>query len=514
MKNVCLLGLVAAILPATLQAGWPTFGADSQRSGWAREETAINRDNVKQFRPLWTIKLDNEARELNNLTPPIVVSPVYTNSGVKILVVVGGSSDNLFVVDADTGKQVWRDHFKNEGPAPSGPQSSGSYFCPNALNDTPAVVHTTAGYTAYVISTDGKLHGVNLLTGEERFSKPFVPAYSKNWSLNVSGGVVYTTTSQGCAGTPSAVWAMDTNDPAMPVTSFIADKFGGGIWGRGGATIANGLVYASTGDGPADPSNQKFGDTVLGLSPKTLQVADYFTPANANYLTRKDLDMGNTSPVAFSYKGKPYLVAGGKEGVLVLLDGKSLGGGTHRKPLFQTPQFLNPEADIAGRGFWGAFASWEDEKGVRWIYAPAWGPLNPAAPAFPKSNGRLTNGAIMAFRVEDSNGSPVLQPAWTSRDIGVPEPPAIANGVVFSLSSGEDTRQIAPDGHTYSTKERRERSNGHAILYAFDAATGQELYSSGPLSSLTHFGGIAVSDGQVFVTLNDGTLICFGVPGQ
>ncbi len=43
----------------------------------------------------------------------------------------------------------------------------------------------------YVISIDGKLHALNLVNGEDRFPpKQFVPAYSKNWSLNSSGNFI------------------------------------------------------------------------------------------------------------------------------------------------------------------------------------------------------------------------------------------------------------------------------------------------------------------------------------
>jgi outer membrane protein assembly factor BamB len=514
MKSGLFIGIL--LTGAAAWAGsWSTFGGDAQRSGWAKDETEISRDSVKQFKVMWSLKLDNELKELNMLTPPVTMSPVYTDSGAKSLVVVGGSSDNLFVVDADTGKLLWKKHFTNDGPPPSGPQSSGSYFCPNALNDTPALVSTSAGPTVYVISIDGKLHGLNLVNGEERFpAKPFVPPYSKNWSLNVVGGVVYTSISQGCVGAKSGIWAMDLNSPDQPVKTFVSDSYGGGIWGRGGASIAeNGTVYGATGDGPVDPAANKFADAIVALAPETLTLSDYFLPANANYITRKDLDMGNSTPVIFPFKGRTLLVNGGKEGVLVMLDSKSLGGDTHRKPLFQTPQYLNADADIAGRGFWGAFASWQDESGTRWVYAPAWGPVNPSAPAFPKTNGAAPNGSIMAFRVEEEAGQPVLHPGWISRDMSVPEPPVVANGVIFGVSSGEFTRQIAPDGHVFTSKERGEKSTGHAVLYALDAKTGEELYSSGnALTSYTHLGGLAVSMGRVFATLHDGTLVCFGLP--
>ena len=121
--------------------------------------------------------------------------------------------------------------------------------------------------------------------------------------------------------------------------------------------------------------------------------------------------MGNISPVAFRYKQWDLLVGSGKEGVLFLLDTKSPGGDTHRKPLYRSPLYTNEDVDFAGRGFWGAFASWEDTKGARWVYAPAWGPPHSQAPAFPVKNGETPHGSIMAFKVEEKDGRPMLSPA-------------------------------------------------------------------------------------------------------
>ncbi|MBV9033073.1 MAG: PQQ-binding-like beta-propeller repeat protein, partial [Acidobacteriaceae bacterium] len=177
--------------------------------------------------------------------------------------------------------------------------------------------------------------------------------------------------------------------------------------------------------------------------------------------------------------------------------------------------YANEEADIAGRGFWGAFATWEDPKGTRWVYAPAWGPLPSKAPAFPLANGPAPEGSIMAFKVEDKDGGPALTPAWVSRNMAVPEPPIVANGVVFSLSSGEFTRQINENGTVYTAAERIAQTKGNATLYAFDAQTGKELFSSGKtMPSFTHLGAIAVNDGRVFATTYDSTLYAFGLKGE
>jgi outer membrane protein assembly factor BamB len=494
---------------------WLTFGGNPQRNGWAQDETTISVESVKGLELLWKLKLDNEPKELNSLTTPVVVNPVYTNKGAETYVVVGGSSDNLYVIDADTGKLAWQKHFTNDAPPLSGNAGNGSYFCPNALNDTPLVRRGHDGVSVYVISTDGKLHALNIVNGEDRFPpKQFVPPYSKNWSLNSYSNFIYTTTSQGCGHTTSGVWGMDVNSPDKPVISFQAEPNGGGIWGRGGASISTkGTIYAETGDGAFDPATNKYGDTLLALS-QGLDLRDFYTPANAAYLTRKDLDMGNMTPIIFPYKETQLIAGSGKEGAIFLADAKSLGGETHRKPLYQSPLYTNEGADIAGRGFWGAFASWQDSKGTRWLYAPAWGAATPQA-QFPVSNGPTPEGSIMAFKVEDREGRPVLTPAWISHNMAVPEPPVIANGVVFSVSSGEFTRQIKDNGELYTAGERIALSKGNATLYAFDAQTGKELFSSGNLmSSFTHLGGLAVSDGRVFTSTHDSTVYAFGFKGQ
>ncbi len=506
---------VIAITCSVAAASWLTFGGDSQRSGWAKDETVISTETVKGMRLLWSLKLDNQPKQLNSLTSPVVMNPVYTNHGAETYVAVGGSSDNLYVVDGDTGKIVWQKHFTNEAPPSKNPQS-GTYFCPDALNDTPAIQNGKEGPTVYVISMDGKLHALNLVNGEDRFpAKQFVPAYSKNWSLNIVGDGVYTTTSQSCGDAKSGVWALDLKNLDKPPSFFESDSYGGGIWGRGGASASfdGTTIYAGTGDGPFDAAAGKYAESVVALSAKDLKLLDYFTPGNATYLTRKDLDMGNGTPIIFKYKGRQLLIASGKEGKLFMLDAKSLGGETHRQPLFESPLYANEAADIAGRGFWGAFASWEDAKGVRWIYAPAWGPSATKVPAFPLTNGPAPDGSIMAFKVEEKGGQPVLEPAWISRNMAVPEPPVVANGVLFAISSGEFTRQVKENGALYTGEERIKLTTGNAILYAFDAQTGKELFSSGKaMPSFTHFGGLALSDARVYATTYDGTLHAFGVP--
>jgi len=251
-------------------------------------------------------------------------------------------------------------------------------------------------------------------------------------------------------------------------------------------------------------------DSVIALSEKDLKLADYYTPANRAWITRKDLDMGNMTPVVFPFKDRELVAAAGKEGVLYLLDAKSLGGADHRTPLFRSPLYTNEEVNFAARGFWGALSTWQDPSGTRWLYAPAWGPPAPDA-KFPLQYGATPNGSIMAFKVEAQEAKPVLVPVWNSRDMSVPEPVVIAKGLVFALSDGDYPQQSDANGGILSSQDRAAKS-GIAVLYVLDAFTGEELYSSGDtIHGFTHFSAPVVSDGRVYVVTHDSTVYAFGL---
>jgi outer membrane protein assembly factor BamB len=485
------------------------FGADPQRTGWAIHETMLNRSNVGTLELKWKIRLDNAPKELTSLTAPIVVDQVKTLRGIKEYVVVAGSSDAIFAIDADTGKLAWQKVFEVAGEPVRKPNG----LCPFALNATPAASPTGRPKTVYSLSSDGRLHALSMVDGEDRFGPlPFVPGFSKNWSLNIAGGLLYTAIGQRCNGVPSGVYSIDLNSPEHPIRSFQSGP--AGIWGRAGVAISqSGSVFGETGDGPYHPENGQFADTIFALS-SDLKLTGYYTPSNREWLTRKDLDMGAISPVVFPYGGKEYVVGSGKEGRIFLLDAESPGGEDHRTPLYRSELITNEDVAYAAHGFWGSFATWEDSKAVRWLFAPAWGPPHPGARPFPVTNGDAPHGSITAFRVEMQNGKPILSPAWISRDLNVPEPPIIANGVVFALSSGEDVHQADAAGNSMNTKERL-RASTHSVLYAFDSETGKELFSSGDtIASFTHFGGIALSNGRIFVSTFDGFVYAFGLKSE
>jgi glucose dehydrogenase len=109
MKMFFRYTTVLAFSYAGLIAGdWQTFGADPQRSGWAKNESNITKDNVKSLQLEWKIKFDNAAKELNSLTVPVVIDGVITPHGFREYAIIAGASDTLYAVDTDTGRSPGR----------------------------------------------------------------------------------------------------------------------------------------------------------------------------------------------------------------------------------------------------------------------------------------------------------------------------------------------------------------------------------------------------------------------
>lgn len=506
--------LIALSLPLAA-ADWPTFGGDHQRTGWARGETALNKDTVGGLRLLWKQSVKNEPLSLTALTAPIVADGK---------VIVAGSSNNVYALSVEDGSVVWEKEFRTIFQ----PKSEGFWLCPNNLNATPAA--DVAKGVVYVLSADGRLYTLNLEDGKERFrAMQIVPPYAKAWSLNIAGDRIYTSISQNCGDTPSGVVMLDVSDPvAYQVRTWRSARVAAGIWGRGGALIgSDGRIYGATGDGAWNPLEHDYGQSIVGLDPETLELIDYFTPKNWDYVRKRDFDIG-TSPTAFVYEGVEYLAVGGKEGLIYLVEAAQpgelrMGGANHHQSVYTSPLVSNDEEWFEAKGVWGGLSFYRDAAGKHWVYAPIWGEVSKQT-TFPKTNGPNPNGSVAAFLVEEhpETGRPWLKPAWVSGDFAVPEPVVIANDVVFALSNGENARQTRKGGPfdraTFQRSDlledtERAENDQRAELQALDAQTGETLWRSKPddFDTWTHFSGIALSDGKIYAVDFASTVYCFGL---
>ncbi len=518
--------IVAAQTSGAAIYDWLTDGGDNQRTGWNKQEKTLTRENVKNLKLLWKLETKNQVRALHSLMPVIVVGQLSTTSGVKQVGFLAGISDNLFAFETDTGKVLWQKHWEYPAPAGRGGGGGGAggvqpptdpahlgFLRPGGSSDTPVVGPADAQgrRPIYFVTGDGMLHILNAATGED-----LEPSYmfhtGKGWSLTLQDNVLWMANTYAS----DSISAVRLDDPQHKVMNFNAGS--GGAWGRRGAVIdSTGAAWTTTGDGVYDPTSDppRYANSVVGVHivGTELKLKDYYTPTNWDWLRKRDLDPNNT-PTIFTFKGRELMAASGKECRVYLLDPKSLGGDDHQTPLFKTPLFCNEEVDFQDAGSWGAMSTWEDTAGTRWVLAPFWGPAHSQA-KFPITNTPLTkDGGVAAFKVEDGSGKPQLTPAWISRDMKRGEPVIIANGIVFGYGSGEETKQAWPDiGLQFDSTIRAEKGT-FATIYALDAQTGKELWSSGnQMHQWNHFSGITIANGKVYLGTYDGTLYCFGLGG-
>lgn len=512
MRPKLFLLAVTASCALSWSADWLTDGYDAKRTAWQRDEKILSPANAKDMKLLWKLKLDNEPRQMHNLFPPLIVDKVNTPGGAKQMLIETGVSDNLYGIDVETGQQLWKKHFNWN--APPNAQRGGGILCPGGITATPVIAPggSPGKYTIYAVSWNGELHQINVADGEE-LAPPskFMPPNGKPYALNLFHNMIYTHTAQGCGGNPNVAYVYDLATKKVGTWG----PAGGGMWGRTGPAISsNGTMYTGTGDGRWAPEEGVYGNGIVGLQPdpqtKKLELVDYYGPSNAEWLWKRDLDM-QVTPVIFDYKGKELMADAGKECRMILMDTKSIGGDDHRTPLYRSPLLCNEDVNFASAGIWGSLASWEDSKGTRWVLTPFWGPKHSKFHA-PIEYGPVKDGAIVAFKVEEKNGKPTLTPAWISRDMNRAEPPVIANGVVYAYGNGENTDQAYADVGLDDVAERRIPASTHAVLYALDAQTGKELWSSGDqIKSWNHWSGLSIANGRVYIATFDGNLYCFGI---
>jgi len=515
MNRILAVFLLLGLCAITWGAEWPTDGANPQRTNWQQNETILSKANAANLKILWKVKLDNVPREMHSLLPVLIADQVRTNNGPREIVLAAGVSDNLYALDAATGTILWKKHFDYPPPARSGRATDP--LCPGGLTATPVIgpPQPSGARMLYALAGNGALHTIDLATGDETSQPiPFGYPNGKAYALNLWNNVIFTTTSQGCAGNPNQMWAINLNDPQKKVMTF--NPGSGGLWGRTAAAIdSSGTAWAPTGDGTYDLPTRRYGNGLIGarVEGNELKLKDWYIPSNWAWLFKKDLDM-QVTPAIFKYKGRELMVTASKECRIYLLDPKSAGGEDHQTPLYRTPLICNEEVNFAGTGIWGSMTTWEDSKGTRWILAPFWGPSHSDFKA-PVSYGSAKHGAVVAFKLEEKSGKLQLTPAWMSRDMNHAEPPVVANGVVYAYGSGENTAQAYPERGLNDSSPLRIAASTHATFYALDAETGKELYSSGDqIASFAHFGGLSIANGRVYLGTYDSVLYCFGLAGR
>ena len=533
---------------------WTTVGGDAQRTASVRTDPKISIASMQKpgFQFLWKRKLDS-----GQLTQPLLLPNIIAYKGFKALAFVGSASGSVYSIDYELNRMFWEQKLKTSAAAPAasacssglpaitkatqvapvvggvrgggggnrGAGAAGVQALPGAPAGAPGAPAGApvapagapggpggergagapgggqggggrgrgpagpqiaggrgGGDNVFAISTGGMVHVMNPQIGTDQIPPvKFLPANANVVGSVLIDNVLYAATTGNCGGAANGVWAVDLVSDTKAVTMY--DTKGAAVAGSAVPTSGtDGTLYVSTGAGDSPVAN-----AVVSLASKTLAQKDWFS-AGASPFT--------SNPVVFQYKGKDLIVAANTDGRLYVLDSASLGGADHKTALHQTSRFSSGASGKTG------LATWLDAAGTRWVVATSSGVVH-VDTRVAMANGAVTKGTLVAFTLVDQNGAPTLQPQWVSRDLASPVTPAVVNGVVFALASGE-----AAGGTT------AQRATP-AVLYALDAATGKELWTSGTtITSSVRGVGPSAGDSQVYVVTSDGTLYAFGMPAE
>jgi len=376
-KWIFNVGLLAVFLSAaSAQVDVLTANYDNNRTNANLNEEVLNiiDVNVNQFGWLYTLPVDGQ----------VYAQPLYLHAfnmpgkGALNVLYVATMHNSVYAFDADATsgtKPLWQVNLGTSVNPLSIVDSAGDVYgdIQHEIGILSTPVIDRAGSTIYVVSEilqGGKtafyLHALDLTTGSEKLNGPveiqatvmgtgwggttdpstgqlpFDPAeHIQRPGLLLANGTVYVGFGSHGDFVPWHGWIMGYNASDIPQMTaiFCTTPSGSGvaIWqgGRGLAADPNGAVYASTGNGSYDGATA-WGESVLHLT-SGLEVADWFTPAQYPDWTEDDADFGSNGPILIP--GTNLLIAGGKAGVVALIDrtnmGHELAGNTQALQTFQ-----------------------------------------------------------------------------------------------------------------------------------------------------------------------------------
>jgi outer membrane protein assembly factor BamB len=450
-------GVRRAVARAAAEVDWVTYGFDAQRSGYNPDETTIGTGNAGQLAEQWSTKLNGVV-----VAQPVVAAGVDVSGTPTDLAYVGTEHGLFYAIDTATGSKVWK---RKLGMVHVG--------CPDLPNGDfgiggTAVLDRGAGLV-YVAGGDGKVHAMDLATGAEApgwpIAKVFKPKHEHVYSaLNLFGGDLYVTIAGECDIAPYHGRAVQIDVASRQIvhTFYPAGRSisGGGIWGPGGASIdpGTGHAFVATGNALTDPEYYRYSDSVVELS-STLKVLGSDHPV----LFGDDLDFGAT-PILFQRPGcPPQMAAKNKSGVLVVYTRGDLGAGPTQRLQIGT---------VADDNFNGIPA-----------YSPVTDMLYIGNSS--DSDDPTYEHGMVALRVrKDCSLSLSWQKVVGPNMVSV-SPPTVANGVVYYGDGPGRTE------------------------FAFDAATGTQLWNSASTIGGDLYAAPTVVNGRLLVASWDEHLYAF-----
>src|SRR5260221_2981894 len=511
--------------------GWAQVGVltqhnDNFRTGANLNETSLNTSNVNvsTFGKLCGMPVDGFVYA----QPLYMPSVNLPNSGTYNVLFVATAHDSVYAFDADTGAQLWKTSLGT--PVPSSVINTPAIQVEVGIISTPVIDPSTN--TLYVVALTYensvqiyRLHALDILNqGAEKLGGPrdlsvgnagtptqypgsgapndganhvlFDAAqHLQRAALTLVNGVIYVAFAGHEDRPPFHGWVLAysaANLQQLATYNDTPNSGDGGIWmsGQGLVADSNNNVYLLTGNSTRATENAvgDYGESFLklGLSGNALSVLDFFKPHNYDALNSADVDLGSGGAVAIP--GTAYIVGGGKQGLLYLVN-------TNNMRKFNSTSDQVVQEFQADNGLWGSPVFWNNPSAPT-LYV--WG-VNDSLKAFTYNftTGKFNLPFAAASSVKTLSGDDPCGALSVSGN-----PSVAGSGIVWA------TIPLADPGHATVAGK----------LYAFDATNvSKELWDSGQNAVRDNYGNFAkfcpptIANGKVYVATDSLQVCAYGL---
>jgi outer membrane protein assembly factor BamB len=365
-------------------------------------------------------------------------------------VLIATENNTVYSLDAATGHIVWSRHL---GTPVAGSTLPCGDVDPVGITGTPVVdVATSRLYVVGLVRSTGDVlfvldlrdgHVVASTDADAPGADPRV--HNQRAALTLANGRVYVPYGGrfgDCGDYKGRIVAVAVTSTGLGAAASytVPTARAGGFWTPPGAALRSDGTFVITTGNTFNAGGRYDFGNSVLRFDASMRMLDSFAPSNWQFLNNTDGDLGSSSPVLVENGTRVFQI--GKAGIGYLLDAAHLGGIGH--PLHQ--------GDVCnGLGVWGGMAHDGDT-----IYVPC-------------------GGAIVQVTVKGDS----FTTGWRAT-VPTPGPTVVGNGIVWVI--GTD----------------------HGTLFAFDAASGQQLVRRSVDSVPSRFTSPALGDGMVVLAASRG----------
>lgn len=311
--------------PATTAVSHTPKTASDALSGWSQYHRGPARSGHLTTAPTDPLHKKWAA----NLDGAVYGEPLVVGSTL----IVATEEDDVYGLNALTGKQLWETNLGTPAPLSSLPCGD---IDPLGITGTPAYDSATGSVFVAAETTGGThtLWALDATTGAKRWSRNLDTQTNRSKLAEQERGAVLVTDNRvlvdfgglagDCSNYVGYVVSTPTSGSGSSYSYAVPTSREAGMWATPGPVAGfHGDVYVAAGNGADLTGTWEKSDSVTELTPVKMQRESVFAPQTWQQDNQDDLDLGSSSPAIVTAQNR--VVIAGKRGTVYLLK-PTMGG--------------------------------------------------------------------------------------------------------------------------------------------------------------------------------------------